>query len=102
MKRIHEMPFGARFGESATQFRLWAPACESVKLALGRGPVRRLPMAREAGGWHTATVESVRPGEAYAFSVRDDMPAVPDPASRSNPWDVNAPSAVVDPCAFDW
>ena len=54
-------------------------------------------MAREAGGWHTATVENVRPGEAYAFSVRSDMPAVPDPASRSNPWDVNAPSAVVDP-----
>ena len=102
MKRVHEMPFGARYGDGATHFRLWAPACESVHVVLGRGPVRRLPMAREAGGWHTATVENVRPGEAYAFSVKDDMPAVPDPASRSNPWDVNAPSAVVDPCAFDW
>ncbi len=27
---------------------------------------------------------------------------MPDPASRFQPWDVNGPSAVVDPCAFEW
>ena len=102
MKRIHEMPFGARFGDGATQFRLWAPACDTVQLELGRGDVRRVPMAREALGWHTTTVEEVRAGDAYAFRVKGDGPAVPDPASRSNPWDVNAPSAVVDPRAFEW
>ena len=31
-----------------------------------------------------------------------EAPPVPDPASRSNPWDVNAPSAVVDPGAYRW
>ncbi|HET7728950.1 MAG TPA: malto-oligosyltrehalose trehalohydrolase [Usitatibacter sp.] len=102
MKRVHEMPFGARYGDGATGFRLWAPGCESVRLELGRGSVRTVPMAREAGGWHTATVEDVKPGDAYAFRIADDGPAMPDPASRSNPWDVNAPSAVVDPRAFEW
>jgi malto-oligosyltrehalose trehalohydrolase len=102
MKRVHEMPFGAHYGDGATRFRLWAPGCENVSLELGRDAVRTVPMAREAGGWHVATVENVRPGDAYAFRVKEGMPAVPDPASRSNPWDVNAPSAVVDPCAFDW
>ncbi|HUP31136.1 MAG TPA: malto-oligosyltrehalose trehalohydrolase [Usitatibacter sp.] len=102
MKRIHEMPFGARFDDGATRFRLWAPSCDAVQLELGRGVERRVPMAREAGGWHAATVEGVRVGEAYRFRVKPDAPAVPDPASRSNPWDVNEPSAVVDPRAFDW
>ena len=102
MKRLHEMPFGAQYAEGATRFRLWAPACEQVTLALGRDGARRLPMAAEAGGWHAATVEGVKPGDAYAFQVKGDAPLVPDPASRSNPWDVNAPSAVVDPCAFEW
>jgi malto-oligosyltrehalose trehalohydrolase len=54
------------------------------------------------GGWHEARVEGVRPGEAYAFKVKPDAPPVPDPASRSNPWDVNGPSAVVDPRAYRW
>ncbi len=102
MKRVHEMPFGAQYGREATRFRLWAPGCRAVALELGREAPRRVPMVAEAGGWHAATVPGVQPGEAYAFRVKDDAPAVPDPASRSNPWDVNAPSVVVDPLAFDW
>ena len=102
MKRLHEMPFGAHYAEGATRFRLWAPGCENVSLALGRDASHLVPMAAEAGGWHAATVEGVQPGDAYAFRVKDDAPLVPDPASRSNPWDVGGPSAVVDPCAFDW
>jgi maltooligosyltrehalose trehalohydrolase len=102
MKRLHEMPFGAQYSEGATRFRLWAPGCDAVTLVLGREAQRDVPMAAEAGGWHAATVEGVRPGDAYAFRVKPDGPLVPDPASRSNPWDVNAPSAVVDPCGFEW
>jgi len=102
MKRIHEMPFGARHGGGATRFRLWAPACETVEIELGLEKVRRVPMVPETGGWHAATVEDVHAGAAYAFRVKPGGPAVPDPASRSNPWDVNRPSAVVDPCAFEW
>jgi maltooligosyltrehalose trehalohydrolase len=37
----------------------------------------------------------------YAYRV-DNGPAVPDPASRFQPWDVNGPSALVDPHAFEW
>ena len=102
MKRIHEMPFGAHYQDGATRFRLWAPGCDNVALMLGRDNARAVPMAPEAGGWHAVTVEGVRPGDAYAFKVKDDLPPVPDPASRSNPGDVNAPSAVVDPGAFEW
>ena len=102
MRRLHEMPFGARHDAGATRFRLWAPGVAEATLVLGRTDPRRVAMVPEAGGWHCATVEGVAPGDAYAFRVSPDGPAVPDPASRSNPWDVNGPSAVVDPLAFEW
>jgi maltooligosyltrehalose trehalohydrolase len=101
MKHSHAMPFGARYGEEATRFRLWAPACESVRLELGEAR-RGVAMQAAGDGWHEAVVGGVRAGEAYAFGVRDDAPAVPDPASRFNPRDVGSPSVVVDPEAYEW
>jgi maltooligosyltrehalose trehalohydrolase len=102
MKRVHDMPFGARYAPDGTRFRFWAPACEAVSLQLGRDQHKRLlPMQREDGGWHSLRIEGVKAGEAYAY-VLPDGTAVPDPASRSNPWDVNGPSAIVDPAAFEW
>jgi 1,4-alpha-glucan branching enzyme/maltooligosyltrehalose trehalohydrolase len=99
---MHSMPFGAEFAPEATRFRLWAPACDRVQLRLGcDGSARTLTMQASGEGWHEAKVEGVKAGEAYAF-VLPDGAAVPDPASRSNPRDVNGPSAVVDPRAFDW
>src|SRR5260221_4791509 len=101
MRREHAMPFGARGAGGAIHFRLWAPACERVGLEIGRDSPRSVPMQREPGGWHAASVEGLKAGPAYAFRVDDGAP-VPDPASRSTPWGVNAPSALVDPGAFDW
>ncbi len=95
------MPFGARSAGGAIHFRLWAPACKRVGLEIGRDSPRSVPMQGEPGGWHAASVEGLKAGTAYAFRVDDGAP-VPDPASRSNPWGVNAPSALVDPGAFDW
>jgi maltooligosyltrehalose trehalohydrolase len=99
VKRLHSMPFGAEYRDGTTRFSLWAPACEQVRLELGRGRPRVVPM-HAADGWHTVTLESA-PGEAYAFRVSDGL-VVADPASRSNPWDVDGPSAVVDPLAYEW
>ena len=101
MKRAHSMPFGAEMGGGGTRFRLWAPACRSVRLELGKNAPRVLAMTAEEGGWHAVRVEGVAAGTAYAFRL-DNGARVPDPASRSNPWDVNEPSVVVDPRAFEW
>ncbi|MEO7741543.1 MAG: malto-oligosyltrehalose trehalohydrolase [Usitatibacter sp.] len=102
MKRRHEMPFGAEYSDAATRFSLWAPGCGQVHLALGREGARTLPMQAADDGWHTLSLPGVKPGEAYTFGVREGAAAVPDPASRSNPWDVHAPSVVVDPGAYEW
>ena len=95
------MPFGAERAGGAVRFRLWAPARESVELLLGRGQVRTVAMQREADGWHRVEVENVAAGTPYAFRIDAGDP-VADPASRSNPWDPNGPSVVVDPLAFEW
>ena len=95
------MPFGAEMAAGGTRFRLWAPACERVALEIGRESPRPIEMTREDGGWHSARVEGLPAGSAYAFRL-DEATRVADPASRSNPWDVNGPSALVDPRAFEW
>jgi len=114
MKRAHAMPFGAVPTDTGgARFRLWAPARERVTLELldahgaapARGcdaaPVAAVPMRRDDGGWHAAELRDARPGLLYRFRL-DDALAVPDPASRFNPFDVHGPSELVDPLAHDW
>lgn len=97
------MPFGAeRDEDGTTRFRLWAPDASSVQLDLvhDHGHVAA-PMTASEGGWYSATVARLSAGARYQYRI-DDRISVPDPASRFNPQDVHAPSAVIDPFAFDW
>ena len=101
MKRLHDMPFGARpTKEGGALFRLWAPGAQRVDLMhpVDAGPQ---PMNALADGWYELTVPSAKVGSRYGFKIDGDI-VVPDPASRSNPDDVHAPSALTDPLAFDW
>jgi malto-oligosyltrehalose trehalohydrolase len=93
------MPFGAELGsDGRTRFRLWAPACRRVDLAL-RGETPRA-MTPVTPGWFEAT--AMAPADtSYAF-ILDGGRRVPDPASRANPDDVHGPSRVVDPLAYEW
>ena len=91
-------PFGTRVlpGGKAL-FRLWAPGASSVALALDGG---HLPMQALPEGWYElATVAP--PGSLYRFRIDDDY-EVPDPASRFQPADVDGPSELIDPGAFEW
>lgn len=102
--RIHEMSFGTRYGKAATQFRLWAPSVNTVKLCLyesdPNGDERLVEMQNGEGGWWHATVRGVKPGQKYHFVVNDLR--VPDPASRQQSGGVHGPSMVVDPEKFKW
>jgi maltooligosyltrehalose trehalohydrolase len=103
LKRRHAMPFGAeRDADGTTRFRLWAPDATAVQLDLvhDHGHVA-LSMGAGEDGWHAITVPNVNAGARYQYRI-DDRIRVPDPASRANPQDVHAPSAVVDPFAFEW
>ena len=60
----------------------------------GDAPMRSLPR-----GWFELTVPHADASTRYAFRIDGDL-VVPDPASRCNPDDVHAASALVDPLAF--
>ena len=92
------MPFGVemRAGGEA-RFRLWAPACDQVGLEIAR---EALPMCAQEGGWHELTTAAPS-GTPYRF-VLPDGTRVPDPASRYQPGDLDGPSELIDPHAWDW
>ncbi|MEO8248938.1 MAG: alpha-amylase family glycosyl hydrolase, partial [Burkholderiales bacterium] len=101
MKRIHDMPFGARsLANGGAIFRLWAPGAKTVDLVL-EGVAADRSMNAAEGGWYELEVDKAAPGARYGFRIDGDV-VVPDPASRSNPEDVHKPSALVDPLAFAW
>jgi maltooligosyltrehalose trehalohydrolase len=96
---VHDLQFGANLqADGRTKFRLWAPAQETVSVALENGPI--LPMARTSDGWFEATAVCGG-GSRYRYRLADGT-LVPDPASRFQPDDVHGPSAVIDPSAYRW
>ena len=103
MNCAHEMPFGARLlPDGSARFRLWAPDARRVDLVLSAGPgCGEASMVKLPRGWFELTVPQADASTRYAYRIDGDL-VVPDPASRSNPDDVHAASALVNPLAFDW
>ncbi len=98
-ERLHEMPFGAvPLPGGGFRFGLWAPACQNVVLDLDGSRYR---MVRGNQGWFGLDVTDARAGSRYFFDIGEGR-AVPDPASRFQPDDVNGASALVDPRAHQW
>jgi maltooligosyltrehalose trehalohydrolase len=97
MKRLYSTAFGATPQSEGTAFRLYAPKATQVALRL-EGEERA--MTRD-GEWFGLTVTEAKPGMRYQYLI-DGGQAVPDPASRFQPQDVNGPSEIIAPEAFDW
>jgi malto-oligosyltrehalose trehalohydrolase len=97
MKRAYRMAFGATPQSDGTEFRLYAPKARQVALRLERND---RAMTRN-GDRFAVTVAEARPGMRYHYVI-DGKQAVPDPASRFQPQDINGPSEIIAPNAFDW
>ena len=91
---------GAIHAGGATRFRLWAPRAHTVELRLLHPRALTAAMQRRPGGYWEALLDGAPPGARYLFRL-DGGPETPDPASRSQPGGVHAPSEVVDQ-AFPW
>lgn len=100
ISREQTSKFGTQIIPNGVRFRLWAPNTNAVSLKLYE-PNEILPMLKLDRGWYEIEVDRVAAGRRYKF-VLDDGTEVPDPASRYQPEDVNGPSEVVDPRAFEW
>lgn len=102
MRYAHDMPFGAQpLASGGTRFRIWAPSARHVDLRVETADGEKdFDLHAAADGWYARTLD-LGPGTRYRYRIDEDL-RVPDPASRCNPEDVDGPSVVVDPCAFDW
>jgi maltooligosyltrehalose trehalohydrolase len=101
MKRGYSMPFGAEVGaDGSVSFRLWAPKATQADVCI-ENPGKVFSLAAKGDGWFELSTNEAGPGTLYRFRI-DGGIKVPDPASRFQPHDVNGPSEVVDPRAFDW
>jgi maltooligosyltrehalose trehalohydrolase len=103
-KMQRRSPVGAEVqAGGGTDFRVWAPRCESLKLELchdSHDGAEELLMRRGKEGYFELFVPRVKAGMLYRYSTTSG--AHPDPASRFQPEGPNGPSQVVDPGAFRW
>ena len=91
MKRTHSMPFGARAApKAATRFRsVGAGAANGSSSCSAATTPRSIAMhARRRTAGTSERRGDAPPGTRYAFASTTAI-AVPDPASRCNPWDVH-------------
>ncbi len=94
-----DLPWGpVTRDDGSTTFRIWAPARTTMVLRLGNVGV---DMERGEGGWFEATIENLRPGQLYGFSLSDGL-VVPDPASRKQGRRVEGLSVLTDPTSYRW
>ena len=105
----HCLPFGAQLLGAAsakprTRFRLWAPSCEKVQVAIENGQGQQAAgthdMSPTGNGWFEAEIDCGA-GTLYRYKL-DGALLIPDPASRFQLQDVHGPSEVIDPRAYMW
>lgn len=95
-------PFGAVRSIDATTFRVWAPAADSVNLVIeGPGEQATHALHPEEPGVFATALHGVGAGTLYRYSLNGG-PAMPDPASRFQPFGVHGPSEVIDPGSYRW
>jgi maltooligosyltrehalose trehalohydrolase len=90
---------GASLLEGRVQFRVWAPRCRAVDVAIEGHRMASLQAGPD--GLFEATVPGVSEGARYQYRL-DGERYRPDPASRWQPDGVHGASAVVDPGRFNW
>jgi maltooligosyltrehalose trehalohydrolase len=81
-----------------TEFRVWAPKPELVRLDV-EGRVH--PMTRSDDGWWHASVDTA-PDARYGYLLDDDATVLPDPRSPRQPDGVHARSQLWDPAGARW
>ncbi|MDQ2710512.1 MAG: malto-oligosyltrehalose trehalohydrolase, partial [Actinomycetota bacterium] len=84
------------------RFRVWGPRAGRMRVQIGGRVPSVHEMRSEADGWWALDVPGAGPGSDYGYVIDDDAEAVPDPASRWQPYGVQGLSRVYDQDAFGW
>ncbi len=97
--RTRRRAIGAEVTDGGVDFRVWAPARQTVSVVIGG---REHALEREADGHFCGTVGGARAGTRYRLRLDGEKEAFPDPASRFQPEGPHGPSEVVDSSAYGW
>ncbi|TWC23076.1 MULTISPECIES: malto-oligosyltrehalose trehalohydrolase [unclassified Pseudomonas] len=81
-----------------TRFALWAPDAFYVSVEFDTG--ESIPLLPQANGWFMIQTRCPA-GTRYRYNIDGEL-EVPDPASRAQAGDIDRPSVVVDPHAYQW
>ncbi|WP_129662692.1 malto-oligosyltrehalose trehalohydrolase [Phytoactinopolyspora endophytica] len=81
-----------------TEFHLWAPRAERVRLRVDDDNV---PMTRGDDGWWSADAVATG-GTDYGYLLDDSEDLVPDPRSRWQPYGILGASRIYDHGRFSW
>jgi maltooligosyltrehalose trehalohydrolase len=81
-------------GDKRCAFRVWAPSASAVAVEVYAPCHRSVNLEPAGDGYWTGTLEEIEPGARYKYRL-DDGPALPDPASASQPDGVHEASEVV-------
>ncbi len=93
---------GAEVLPEGVCFRVWAPRCQQVDVALeGNEPQAFFPLTPEENGYFSAIVPHLKAGALYRYRLDQDR-CYPDPCSRFQPQGPHGPSLVVEPHAYQW
>jgi maltooligosyltrehalose trehalohydrolase len=92
-------PVGAELVEGGVDFRVWAPARQSVRAVIGDN---EHPLEREPDGHFHGFVAGADAGTLYRLRLDDERETYPDPASRFQPDGPHGASEVVDPASYRW
>ena len=84
-----------------SEFRVWAPKPELVRLYLDGTDGAVHPMRRSDGGWWHATVDTP-PDARYGYLLGDDPTVLPDPRSPRQPDGVHERSQLWDAGSAAW
>jgi maltooligosyltrehalose trehalohydrolase len=90
---------GAELLEEGVRFRVWAPRCQQVDVALEDGRV--FSLEKEDNGYFSAIAPELKAGTLYRFQLDGDK-QFPDPCSRFQPQGPHGPSQVMDPNTYVW
>ncbi len=101
--RYPHRPQGAlRQPDGSVHWQLWAPCHPRLQLVTWpNGQEVAVTMQPRDSGYHSHRQAEVSEGLRYAYRLPDQR-TLPDPASRSQPGGVHAPSAVFSPQQYAW
>jgi len=89
------LPLGARvLGGNRCEFRVWAPHRDRIDVHIVAPRDHRVALLKMADGHHEGIVDDCGEGSRYLYVLDGDIER-PDPASRSQPDGVHAPSEVI-------